>query len=947
MKKPMRPASTGCLPPQGPFAVCCVVAFLAALAVNAADSPHILILNAYHQGFQWSDEELTGIVQTLQQKYPNLEPCIEHLDAKRLSKMPHGQAKTTLLAAKFAGRKFDLVFAVDNPALEFAIQTRKELFPDVPVVFCGINDYTPAMLAGQNGITGVAQLLYPAGTLDAILQLTPETREVVGIHDYTVSGEATHRELEAVKPRYEDRLKFRCLPNQTLEELQRSVAGLREGSVVLMLSYTVDSAQRVVSHAESATLLRPLCQVPIFAVHELQLGHDIVGGSLMGGRTHGTRAAEIALRILSGADASTIPVDTRSTAKLMFDFRELERWNIPLSRLPKTAIVINRPESFYGKHRTVILFSASIVVLLCVIIVLLVWNNIRLSRARAALAVSEQQLRRDKAHFRSLAQVLQHPAHALQDFLDYALAEAIQLTDSRIGYIYFYNAEKKQLILNSWSREVMKECTIANPQTCYELEKTGLWGEAVRQRQPIVVNNYQAAHPLKKGCPEGHARIDKYMTIPVFSGKEIVAVVGVANKPADYDDTDVDQLRMLMDAVWKVVERKRAEVALNESEVRLRQSEKLTALGQLAGGIAHDFNNQLTGVMGYADMLAQRLEQEPYKRFAVGIVASARRAADLTQKLLAFSRKGKYLIAPVDVHQILGEVVSILKHSIDKRVRIRQVLNVGHSAVLGDPNQIQNAILNLAVNARDAMPEGGELVFETDIITLDEAFCRDHHGEISPGAFLRLTVTDSGCGMSGEVKKHLFEPFFTTKEPGKGTGMGLASVYGTVRNHHGLISVHSEEGRGTSVRIDLPLAPDPARELDAPHAASPARGSARILLVDDDETVRAMAPEMLRDLGYRVTTCVDGREAVDYYRAHRNEVDLVILDMVMPEMGGRDAFVAMRQINPQVRAILSSGYSLNGEAQSILDEGVLGFIGKPYRHAELSTAVEEALARKR
>ena len=946
MTKPIVLNFKGYRPGRGLFAACCCTILFSGLLASAADEPSILIVNSYHQGFPWSDGEIEGIARTLQEKYPNLQPWIEHLDAKRLAEMPHVRAAKDLFAKKFAARKFDVVFAVDNPALEFTIATRKELFPDAAVVFCGINGFSSKMLAGQSRITGVAELLDPVVTLDVILQLNPATREIVVISDYTVTGQATRGELESVIPHFSGRLTFRFLPNQTMAELRRSVGGLREGSVVLILSYAVDANHQVFSHMEATDLLRASCQVPMYGVHELRLGHGIVGGSLLEGRTHGARAAEMALRILAGEDPAAIPVELKSTAQLMFDYLELERFGIPLSRLPAGAILINRPESFYAKHRTVILSSAGIVLLLSAIILLLVWNNLHLSRARAALAASEQRLRRDQAHFRSLAQILQHPANTLQEFLDYALAEALQLTGSRIGYIYFYDAAKKQFILNSWSKEVMKECTIANPQTCYELDKTGLWGEAVRQRRSIVVNDFQAAHPLKKGYPEGHARLDKYMTIPIFSGKEIVAVVGVANKATGYDETDIDQLRMLMDAVWKVVERKRAEEALSASEDRLRQSEKLTAIGQLAGGIAHDFNNQLAGVMGYADMLAQRLDQEPYKRFAQGIMVSARRAADLTQKLLAFGRKGKYLLVPVDIHQILGEVVSILERSIDKRVRIRQVLKVGHATIMGDPNQIQNALLNLALNARDAMPQGGELTFETDALTFNEADCREHHQEISPGPFLRITVIDSGFGMSDEVKKHLFEPFFTTKEPGKGTGMGLASVYGTVRNHHGTISIESDEGHGTTVRLCLPLAPYAAKESGERYDATPARGTARVLLVDDEETVRTMAPEMLRDLGYSVVTCCNGREAVEYYRAHSREVDLVILDMVMPEMGGRDAFIAMRKINPKVRALLSSGYSLDGEAQDILDEGVLAFIGKPYRHNELSEAVAEALARR-
>jgi signal transduction histidine kinase len=209
-----------------------------------------------------------------------------------------------------------------------------------------------------------------------------------------------------------------------------------------------------------------------------------------------------------------------------------------------------------------------------------------------------------------------------------------------------------------------------------------------------------------------------------------------------------------------ITERKRAEEALRASEDRLRQAEKMLAIGQLAGGVAHDFNNQLTGIMGYADMLVNRLDEDNLRRYAHHILVSARRAADLTQQLLAFGRKGKYLSVPVDVHQLLGEVVAILGRSIDKRIRISQVLRADHPVTLGDPTQIQNALLNLAVNARDAMPQGGELTFETSVATLDEEYCKNHPYEISPGQYLRISITDSGCGMTDEVKKHLFEPFY-------------------------------------------------------------------------------------------------------------------------------------------------------------------------------------------
>ncbi|MBN2711866.1 MAG: transporter substrate-binding domain-containing protein [Planctomycetes bacterium] len=380
-------------------------------------------------------------------------------------------------------------------------------------------------------------------------------------------------------------------------------------------------------------------------------------------------------------------------------------------------------------------------------------------------------------------------------------------------------------------------------------------------------------------------------------------------------------------------------------EDQLRQSEKMQAIGQLAGGIAHDFNNQLSGVLGYADMLSSKLEDEKLKRYVDNIMMAGKRAADLTKQLLAFSRKGKYLSMPVDIDKVLSEVVAILEHSIDKRISISQILKARPSVTLGDPTQLQNVFLNLALNARDAMPEGGSLIFETDISELKEDFCKKHAYSISPGVYLKVSVTDSGCGISEDVKKHMFEPFYTTKGLGEGTGMGLASVYGTVRSHHGAITVYSEEGHGTTFHVFLPLSDHDGGKADR-HEASIVRGTARILIVDDEEVVRELGSEMLRDLGYKVVTARDGKEAVKYYARSWRHIDLVILDMVMPVMSGRDTFIAMREINPDIRAILSSGYSINGEAQSILDDGVMEFVGKPFVQAQLSDAIARVLGKK-
>jgi PAS domain S-box-containing protein len=383
-----------------------------------------------------------------------------------------------------------------------------------------------------------------------------------------------------------------------------------------------------------------------------------------------------------------------------------------------------------------------------------------------------------------------------------------------------------------------------------------------------------------------------------------------------------------------------------EMETRLRQREKMEAIGQLAGGIAHDFNNQLAGIMGCADLLRARVTEEDQKRLTELIVTSSERASDLTAKLLAFARRGKYRVMPVDVHQVLTETAALLEHSIDKSIRIRLELGAERSVTKGDPTQLQSAFLNIALNARDAMPDGGTLIFRSACVELGPEDCEGRPYEIEPGPHLRVVVADTGCGIPPHLVERIFEPFYTTKPEGQGTGMGLPAVYGTIKNHKGLIDLRSETGAGTEVAVCLPLA---EAELRAPEpesgpAAAPPGPPARILVVDDEEIVREMASEMLQALGYEVRSVADGHEAIALYEEAWPRFDLVILDMVMPEMGGRELFIRMREINPDIRALLATGYSLDGRSQEILREGVRAFIQKPFRSVELARRVGEVLA---
>lgn len=399
----------------------------------------------------------------------------------------------------------------------------------------------------------------------------------------------------------------------------------------------------------------------------------------------------------------------------------------------------------------------------------------------------------------------------------------------------------------------------------------------------------------------------------------------------------IGDAQYLLAIVRDITEKKRI-------EMRLSHMQKMDAIGQLAGGVAHDFNNQLSGILGYAEILSMRLGDSGLKKYSDGIISVAMRSADLTKKLLAFARKGQFQLARVDMHNIIDETVEILQHSIDRRISIIKKYNSAQAVVSGDPAQLQNALLNLGLNARDAMREGGILTFETEEIYLEKDMQKVQIMDVREGDYISVSITDTGCGLTDAARMHLFEPFFTTKESGKGTGMGLASVYGTVKNHNGTISVYSEAGIGTTFRIYLPLIGERGESIQRGGSEQlPDVPPLRILVVDDEDIVRGVLSEMLKDLGHSLIEASNGMEGVSAYRDKWREIDLVIIDMIMPEMNGRDAFLEMKRINPDIKAILSSGFSMDEESQMMLTEGVMGFIHKPYRKSDLIKKIKEII----
>ncbi|MFZ0448586.1 MAG: PAS domain S-box protein [Desulfatiglandaceae bacterium] len=390
--------------------------------------------------------------------------------------------------------------------------------------------------------------------------------------------------------------------------------------------------------------------------------------------------------------------------------------------------------------------------------------------------------------------------------------------------------------------------------------------------------------------------------------------------------------------------RKRAEEENKKLEAQLFHAQKMEAVGTLAGGVAHDFNNLLQAILGYTQMLLMDLDgSEAETSKLKQIEKSAQRASELTQQLLTFSRKVESKLRPIDLNDEVKQVRQLLERTIPRMIDIEVHLQDDPWIINGDPSQIEQIMMNLGVNARDAMSEGGKLLFETENVVLDREYCSAHLGA-RPGRYVLLSISDSGMGMDKTTVEHVFEPFFTTKEVGKGTGLGLAMVYGIVKNHDGYIMCYSEPEKGTIFKIYFPaLETEGVKEEKAPGEEALEGGNETILLVDDEESLRQLGKELLRRFGYTVITATDGETAIETWKEKREVIALVILDLVMPGMGGKQSLEALLEMDPGLKVVIASGYSVNGRTKEALDAGARGFIRKPYEIREVLKVIRKVL----
>lgn len=693
------------------------------------------------------------------------------------------------------------------------------------------------------------------------------------------------------------------------------------------------------------------------------------------------------------------------------------------------------------------------------------WQTIAIE-VKKSLAEKEKGL--EELRLKKLLELSRMSEASLSALTEFALEEAVNLTESDIGYIAFLNEDETLLTLHTWSKHAGKPLDMDDKNPVFRVDETGLWAEAVRKRDTVIINNYEKfTSPDKKGYPQGHARISRVMGLPVFEGSKIVVLAGVGNKARDYNESDVRQLKLMMDGMWAIIRRKNAEETLLNAEKRyrslfmmaplplmeiskqgsiiqlnqefmevlgyknheiqtvsdlwdlavpddedrknlshfwnsaiqkdqgdegkgieehtfkcrdgslrifiirirgildhvlvsffetteykkmeagLRQAQKMEALGTLAGGIAHDFNNILSSVLGFAELAKlSSAGDDATKKNLDQILAAGIRARDLVRHILTFSRRGEVQKGIIQIQPLIKECLKFLKASVPADIEIRHEICGVKGFILADPTQIHQVLMNLFTNAAQAMKGKGGLLD----VRLKSVFIRedeiDPAKELRPGRYLQLTVADTGCGIPKELTARIFEPFFTTKGRGEGTGMGLSTVYGIVRDMEGAVSVYSEPGRGTAFQVMLPEYWGGPSTREAQDDFLSLTGQGRIIVVDDEEAIVDWTRQVLSKLGYDVVAVTDSREALERIKQLPHEIDLVLTDMDMPRMNGLDLSRQIKAIRPDLPIILCTGFSGGLTEDMIQNSGILEILMKPVIMGELARAVGKVLGRK-
>lgn len=863
------------------FAICAPFSYL-----RADQKKNVLVLHSYHKGLEWNDHITQGIESALHDRDQYIELYFEYMDSKRIYDRQYLQHLYELYRYKYRNRRFDVIISSDDHAFEFLLAHHQELFSDTPIVFCGVNNFEDSMLSGHDLITGVVESFDIKGTFEVALQLQPGIKQMFVIVDKTLSSKIVKEMMMKEIPPFENVLRFTFLEDLDMSEVLERVKNLPTDSVVFLISFVIDKSGNTFSFERSCAPISQNSAAPIYSHSDAYLGHGIVGGKLNCGGAQGQLAGEMALRILHGEKATSIPVIKKSPNRYMFDYQQMQRFGIKPASLPEGSIVINRPHSFYSKYKRLVWSVVACLSGLVLIILILSTNIITRRRAEKALRESEDR-------YRSLVENIEL---------------GITLIDSDYT-ILMTNAAQGKLFNKDVNDFVGKKCF-------QEFEKRENVCPHCPGTQTMATG--QPAHAETRGIRDDGSRFNVHLnTFPTFSRDG--SIIG------------------FIEVVEDITEKKQAEEALRESEARLQQSQKMESIGTLAGGIAHDFNNILTTILCNVSLAKTQVtsEDELFEMLSEAEMASLR-AQTLTKQLLTFAKGGAPVKETASIKDILKESSSFVLRGSKSNCELSIADGLWPAEV--DVGQMSQVINNIVINANQAMPGGGIIQ-----VAAENLIVEDRHGlPVNPGRYIKISIKDQGVSIAEKHLSNIFDPYFTTKQ--EGSGLGLATAYSIIKKHDGHITVESQLGVGTTFHIYLPASDKAIPEKEKVKVI---KGQGRVLVMDDEASLRKVVGRMLAMLGYEAEFAKDGAEAIRMVKEAKEAgkpYDAVILDLTIPGgMGGKEVINKLLEIDPEVKAIVSSGYSDDPVLSNFQEYGFKGMMPKPFQSQLLSKVIHEVL----
>lgn len=838
---------------------------------------NVLFLNSYHNGYHWSDGLLEGVRSVLGNSEQKIDLQIEYMDAKKFSYDDLSQNLLLLYKKKFATESFDIIVVSDNDALNFINEYKDELFLDVPVVFCGINDLNESDIAGGN-ITGVAEVFDFIATVNVAKTLHPKRKRLVVLIDDSTAGRAIRRQVEKISKVHDTGLEIEYWIQLSLPEAQKRVRNLPDNSMLFIAPYyQATSDGTFYTSEEVSDAIYQHSSVPIYTSWGFMVGYGAVGGRVLSGFEQGKAAGNMVLSILNGTPADDIEIINEPSGIYLFDHAVMEKLQIDQALLPPDRKIINQPAAIYSISKE--LFWTIIISLLLLLVALISMVVAMVERKKVEVKIKDQ-LTFQETLMDTIPQLV-----SWKDIHGKYLGANRAFTD-------FFGIKDTQAVVGLTTSELIEDTDYAQ------------WSMAVDHAVVDSQKPYRKLrrHVVDQEDNEAWIEVNK---VPLRSqGKKLLGVLSTA------DNITKEQ----------------------NLERQLLQSQKLEAIGTLAGGISHDFNNILTSIINSTELAIGDIQPGTQTEADLQrVLKAAHRGGQVVQQILSFSRPSTEGFHSTDLSEIIKEAVHLMEASTPANIEVVSLIEENQDFfVHADPTQMHQAILNLTTNAYHALREnGGTLKIELSrtLNTTDD--------ENGLKEYIKLSVIDDGPGIPEKIVDKIFDPFFSTKSKTEGTGLGLAVVHGIILSHRGTIEVRSELDKGTTFEILLPATKGKESMLLLSQYENLGREGS-ILFVEDDFDQLQTTPRLLEEMGFAVTALQNPVEALRIASAQENQFDILISDFDMPKMSGAELARSL----PDLPAILVSGREdARLAAQDI--PNIVKVIIKPYHKKDLVESLSE------